>query len=227
MRTLLLAGTSLLALSASLATAAAAPITFGYTGSVQTFTAPAAGSYDILASGAQGSSALGNAGGLGAEIGGDFALNAGETLTIDVGGVGGNGVGSGVGGVAGGGGGTFVVAPGSVPLVIVGAGGGAGYLAAAGAGGQTGTAGSSGTNGGGAGGTGGGGGSAGTGAGGGGGGGGYPGLQGGSSGRAWFRICSLRVTQVRGRRRPVKAGQRLSRCPLGRRSASPDQARWG
>ena len=44
---------------------------------------------------------------------------------------------------------------------------------------------------------------------------------------AWFRIGSFRVTQARGKRRPVKTGQRLDRRPMGRRPASPDQARRG
>ena len=129
MRTLLLAGTTLLALSASIGAAAAAPITFGYTGSLQTFTVPTTGLYNILAFGADGGNGAKGAvgGGIGAEVGGDFSLTAGEMLQIAVGGAGGSGT---VGG--GGGGGSFVVGPGSTPLVIAGGGGGAGSYGGAG-----------------------------------------------------------------------------------------------
>ena len=59
MRTLLLAGTSLLALSASVVTASALPTTtFAYTGGFQTFTAPTASPYDILAIGAGGGNSV-------------------------------------------------------------------------------------------------------------------------------------------------------------------------
>ena len=80
---------------------------------------PTTGSYQILAFGAQGGNA---AGGLGAEIGGDFTLTAGESLQIAVGGIGG-----------GGGGGSFVISPGNAPLVIAGGGGGGGGFFSAGA----------------------------------------------------------------------------------------------
>ncbi len=193
MRALLLAGTSLLALSASVAAASAT--TFGFTGGFQTFTAAADGTYDILALGAQGGGSIDRAGGLGAEIGGDFALTAGVMLSIAVGGTGGAG---GSNGSGGGGGGSFVVGPGGAPLVIAGGGGGGavGLFREPGEGGQTGTAGGygggigvgGGTNGGGgySSGRGGGGGGgfkgagSGSGAGNGGGGGGYPGLAGGA-----------------------------------------------
>src|SRR5258708_7395524 len=82
MRKVLLAGASLLALTAGASSAGATVI--GYTGSSTTFTVPTTGTYDIVAFGAQG----GGFGGLGAEIGGDFYLTAGEVLTIDVGGQG-------------------------------------------------------------------------------------------------------------------------------------------
>ena len=195
MRTLLLAGTSLLALSASIATASATPVPFSdSTVGSMTFTAPSAGLYDILAFGAQGGSGSVGAGDLGAEIGGDFMLSQGEVLSIAVGGVGLFGTLAG-----GGGGGSFVVVQGTAaPLVISGGGGGSALFG--GSGGQAGPAGGSG--GGGAGGTGGNGGAAdpvgfgggsgggfqgaggsgsGSGNGGGRGGGGYPGLLGGSS----------------------------------------------
>ena len=125
MRKTTLSGASLLALFASIATAAAAPITFSYTGMTVTYTVQTAGLYDILVLGAQGGNGTAGEGGFGAEIGGDVTLTQGEMLTIAVGGQGENGLAntSNVGG--GGGGGTFVVANG-VPLMIAGGGGGGG-----------------------------------------------------------------------------------------------------
>ena len=139
---LMLAGAALLALPT--ATATAAPIIqFLYTGGPQSYTVPTDGTYTIIADGAQGGSNgyFGGApGGLGAEARGDFALTAGETLTIDVGGV---GIREGNGG--GGGGGTFVVGPGNAPLLIAGGGGGFSIDGS----GQPGLAGTAGGNGGG------------------------------------------------------------------------------
>ena len=60
---------------------------FNYTGSVQTFTAPVAGQYQITADGASGGNGILH-GGFGAEIGGTFTLTAGEILSIYVGGEG-------------------------------------------------------------------------------------------------------------------------------------------
>lgn len=131
----LLAGASLLALFAWGPAAQAAPFDFTYSGSLATFTVPVTGTYQILAFGAQGGGAEGNAGGFGAEIGGDFGLTAGENLQIAVGGAGGPSGGGGYSG--GGGGGSFVVTPDSMPLVIAGGGGGS----PGGSGGLTGTAG--------------------------------------------------------------------------------------
>lgn len=176
MRSSLLVGsTALLALAASVNGASAAPtVTFAYNGGFQTFTAPTTGTYDILAFGAMGGNArIGPAGGLGAEVGGDFLLSAGEVLQIAVGGAGVSGPDFAVGG---GGGGSFVVAPGGTPLVIAGGGGGASFGnsggGAGGGGGQIGQSGGNGNGtGGGSGGTGGSGGGAGSGEGGGGGGG--------------------------------------------------------
>jgi hypothetical protein len=101
---------------------------FTYTGRIVTFTVPKTATYRILAFGAQGGAGRCfagpltcpnfGAGGRGAEVGGDFSLNAGEILQIAVGGEGG------AGSVGGGGGGSFVVGPGNVPLVIAGGGGG-------------------------------------------------------------------------------------------------------
>src|SRR3974390_2556082 len=99
--------------------------TVEYTGALTTFTAPANGSYEIVAFGAQGGSskncgALG--GGRGAQIGGTFTLDAGEVLQIAVGGAGTDG------GWTGGGGGTFVVSQDGRPIVVAGGGSGAGSL---------------------------------------------------------------------------------------------------
>jgi hypothetical protein len=77
---------SSLALAIVAAPAGAVPMTFGFTGGFQ-YIAPATGMYTILAYGAQGADGPG-AGGLGAEIGGEFKLFAGDTLRIAVGGMG-------------------------------------------------------------------------------------------------------------------------------------------
>ncbi|HYZ42273.1 MAG TPA: autotransporter, partial [Stellaceae bacterium] len=128
---------SVIALGAAMlwAVAGAAPvahaqrIAFTYTGSLVTFTVPITGSYQILAFGAQGGESIAGqspgAGGLGAEIGGEFSLTAGEILQIAVGGAGMAGNLNFTGG--GGGGGSFVVGPGNTPLVIAGGGGGGGH----------------------------------------------------------------------------------------------------
>src|SRR5271157_5618184 len=81
------------------------------------------GTYDITAYGAQGGTGAipyGFAGGLGAEMSGEFYFSANTTLTLLVG-----GAGAGSGGGGGGGGGSCVV-NGSTPLVIAGGGGGGG-----------------------------------------------------------------------------------------------------
>src|ERR1700752_891306 len=102
MKSLLLGAAALLALVAQASTARATPFVFAYTGSLVDFTIPTTDTYQILAFGAQGGSFtfadILSPGGLGAEIGGDFSLTAGEVLQIAVG-----GAGSG----AGGGGGSF------------------------------------------------------------------------------------------------------------------------
>src|SRR5271156_6403490 len=91
-------GASALALMALAAPAAANTVPFvDTTPGSGTFTAPVTGIYDILAFGAQGGHSGdsehmgGAAGGGGAEVGGDFALTVGETLSIVVGGAGSNG----------------------------------------------------------------------------------------------------------------------------------------
>ena len=160
------------------------------------FTAPSTGAYDIIAFGAQGGVGGVTAGGLGAEIGGEFILTQGETLRIVVGGA---GVAGGNGG--GGGGGSFVIGPDGTPLVIAGGGGG-GSNNGTGGGGLTGTAGGVGGSGG-AGGTGGSGGAGSDGGGGGGfssaggsgsgsgGGGTLPDLAGGAGGSAPRNVGGL------------------------------------
>ena len=132
-RTTFLAGVSFLAIAACGGRASAT--TFTFTGSVQTFTAPTSGVYDILAYGAQGGnqgSVCGGSdsqpcysGGPGAEAGGDFHLMAGQSLSVIAGGVGGSGSFG-----AGGGGGSFVFTGSgatAIAFVVAGGGGGAGY----------------------------------------------------------------------------------------------------
>jgi Hint domain len=118
--------------------------TYNYTGSVQSFTVTQAGTYDITAYGAQGGAGGGGnfAGGKGAEIGGDFTLPAGASLTIIVGGQGAGGVGSDPG-AGGGGGGSFVVETyNNVRTVLeIASGGGGGGYNYGGSGGLTGSSG--------------------------------------------------------------------------------------
>jgi len=104
----LLAGVALTSVVVSAAGAEADTIVFNTTGSIVSFTAPVTGTYDITAFGAQGGVNAGISGptaGLGAEAGGQFSLTAGQTLSILVGGQGGNGSGLDGGGSSGGGGG--------------------------------------------------------------------------------------------------------------------------
>ena len=105
--------------------AAAAPITYSYTGSLQSFVAPEAGNYVITAFGAQGGGRSGGVtqGGLGAETIGTFALSAGQTLAIVVGG---QGVTATPVRAGGGGGGSFVYQTGATPIAFAVAGGGGG-----------------------------------------------------------------------------------------------------
>lgn len=141
MRFFTLARSALPVLAACASIATAAPVTFGYTGGFQTFTATAAGTYNILAFGAQGGRGS-SAGYAGAEIGGDFVLAAGQLLQIAVGQMGGDHgapISAGTPG-GGGGGGSFVIGQDGTPLVIAGGGGGGDF---SGSGGQVGTAGAS------------------------------------------------------------------------------------
>jgi hypothetical protein len=99
---------------------------FEYTGTEVTYTL-GPGTYDITVYGAKGgfSTILSHSGGLGAEMEAVFSFSSPTTLTIMVGGAGGDGPGS-PRGPGGGGGGTFVVA-GGTPLIVAGGGGGGGY----------------------------------------------------------------------------------------------------
>lgn len=105
---------------------------FAESGSIVTYTVASDGTYDFLDYGAQGGNSLANGiyyGGAGAEIGGSFALHAGDVLSIAVGALGANGTGGG-----GGGGASFVVLSSGpddvgatlIPLLIAGGGGGGG-----------------------------------------------------------------------------------------------------
>jgi Hint domain len=109
--------------------------TYSYAGSIQKVTVSASGTYDITAYGAQGGSGSGGqAGGSGAEYGGNFNLTAGEKLEVVTGGAGAAGTGTDGGG--GGGGGSFVLANtgagGSYQLLLAAGGGGGGAQAAPG-----------------------------------------------------------------------------------------------
>ncbi|MCC8959037.1 hypothetical protein H8B02_38205, partial [Bradyrhizobium sp. Pear77] len=105
---------------------------FDYSGAIVNYTVQTTGIYDIVAFGAQGGNAVDQAfagfGGMGAEIGGDIHLTAGDQLAILVGqqpadlGTSANG----------GGGGTFVALtggpddPSGIPILLAAAGGGGG-----------------------------------------------------------------------------------------------------
>jgi len=172
--------------------------TFSYTGHIQTFSITSSGEYQITAEGAAGGNGSSGAGGLGAEVSGDFYLTAGETLAIVVGGQGGS---SGDGG--GGGGGSFVFvenADGSLtPLVVAGGGGGGSYSGSNGDNGETGETGDNGINMGGVGGVDGAAGAGGNGNGyGGGGGGGYEGGNGGDNSSTYATNGSYAPTTFAG-----------------------------
>jgi hypothetical protein len=130
LKTLLLAGASALAMSATSAEA----VTFTYTGALQQYDVTKAGYYQIDAYGAQGG-AQGDAG-LGAAVGGDIYLAASTKLEVLVGGAGSwfpNYGGSG-------GGASAVFTPALAPLVVAGAGGGASWFGYGGGAGQSGPA---------------------------------------------------------------------------------------
>jgi hypothetical protein len=115
--------TSFLAVTLVVCGIARADTTFTYTGIVQTFTTPEDGEYQITVYGAQGGSGNSNSGGYGAEIQAFFNLTLDESLSVYVGGLGGNTSGYGGGG---GGGGSFVVTSGGDPLIVAGGGGAGG-----------------------------------------------------------------------------------------------------
>jgi hypothetical protein len=141
---ILLAGASMLALMAGATGASAEP--FDFTGMDAIFTAPTTGLYDITVKGAQGGQATGLAvftGGLGAVVGGEISLTAGEMLLVVVGGQGASGD-FGVGYGGGGGGRSEVDGLGNV-LAIAGGGGGASEAQNGGSG-LTGPTGGAGTN---------------------------------------------------------------------------------
>jgi hypothetical protein len=94
--------------------------TFGYAGRIVNWTVPTTGYFQIVACGGEG----GKNGGLGAEVGGDIELQAGQTLQVLVGNTGDPMWNPGVLGFAGGGGGggSFVVGANNTPLVIAGGG---------------------------------------------------------------------------------------------------------
>jgi hypothetical protein len=125
--------------SLAFAGAATAAVEFDYTGSITTWVVPETGTYQIFGAGAQGGiggseGPGGQAGGLGAEVGGLVSLQAGEVLSIVVGGM---GSGNGVNDLGGGGGGaTWLFVPGgSNPLLVAGGGGGNTWFGGIGAGG--------------------------------------------------------------------------------------------
>jgi hypothetical protein len=100
---------------------------FGSTGAVAYYTVGQAGTYYILAAGAQGGPSASDPGGRGAIAAGAAYFTAGTELGIAVGGQGLTGNYDGLFG-AGGGGGTFVYVVGAAdPLVVAGGGGGAGF----------------------------------------------------------------------------------------------------
>ncbi len=97
----------------------------GRSGTIQTWTVPATGTYRITTYGAQGgNNSSGHSGGKGAKMSGDFNLIAGEQIKILVGQQGTNV--SVTCQAAGGGGGTFVTLNDNTPLIIAGGGGGGG-----------------------------------------------------------------------------------------------------
>ena len=110
------------------------PITYNFTGAIQSYAVQVSGTYGITATGAQGGSSTdtGTTGGLGAAVSGNFALQSGDQLLFVVGGVGQAGGNQG----GGGGGGSFVyvdtdksgtITRGDNLLLAAGGGGGAGY----------------------------------------------------------------------------------------------------
>ncbi|GAB5388931.1 MAG: hypothetical protein Alpg2KO_18990 [Alphaproteobacteria bacterium] len=106
---------------------------FDVSGGIQLWTVPVTGNYLIQARGAQGASTNGGTGGLGAVMGGQFALTAGDQLKILPGQVGSRTCTS-TSNAGGGGGGSFVTLSDNTPLIIAGGGGGASHSHNGGAG---------------------------------------------------------------------------------------------
>ena len=125
LKKIMLAGVSMLALAVASSEAMAAH--FDFTGTVDFYTVPVSGIYDVTVAGAQGGGNGATPGGKGAIVHGNVFLAGGTLLDIFVGGIGGSSEDSG-----GGGGGTFVFfgSPFS-PLAVGGGGGGAGFGGAA------------------------------------------------------------------------------------------------
>ena len=128
--------------------------TFNYTAGIQTFTAPVTGNYTVTLFGAQGGNGLNTTGGLGGQATGSLALTAGQTISVYVGGKGGNaggvmgwngggqgGIDSGAGQHGGSGGGATDIRAGGNALanrvIVAGGGAGGGRDAATGVGGGT------------------------------------------------------------------------------------------
>ena len=122
------------------ASAFASSIPFNYSGGIVTYTIPTTGTYLITAFGASGGNSNSYLGGLGAELTGDFTLNAGDQLQILVGNVGHSTYDGGFGG-----GGSFVYDS-TISELLEAAGGGGGASQGTGPG-DPGQAGTSGTNG--------------------------------------------------------------------------------
>jgi MYXO-CTERM domain-containing protein len=128
-------------LGALAAASSASGSIFVYSGSIDTYTVPTTGVYDISVSGAQGGLSEQYSGGAGAVVSGDVSLTAGEVLDIVVGQQGGAHNGA----TGGGGGGSFVwVLSTSQLLAAAGGGGGAAYASGDGGGGTNVTSGQAG-----------------------------------------------------------------------------------
>jgi hypothetical protein len=98
---------------------------------IQEWVVPVTGNYSIDVFGAQGGTGGGNAGGLGANMTGEFALTAGQMIQVIAGQIGVLNAGSGANDGGSGGGGSFVVDMATVnPMIVAGAGGGGGSSSA-------------------------------------------------------------------------------------------------
>jgi len=134
LKTILLAGASALACAG--AAEAGAPTIFDYTGGVQIFIAPTAGTYEFEVFGAQGGGGVNAVGGLGASVFATQTLSAGQGVYVVAGGQGANGALA--PGLWGGGGGGWSAVADSAGFALAGGGGGAGFYGADGGPGQAG-----------------------------------------------------------------------------------------